>query len=217
MADPMPGAVALEHAPLVFDIAPQPLASALSRYGDLSGREVLYSTALVQGRVSASARGVLTPETALSRLLDGTGLSARFMPDGSFVLTTGSTNQQSLVQAAPGSAQDSYYGRIQASLRRALCASVGGHPGQYRIAALFWIGSSGEVARYERLGTAGNSDLDRTIDQTLQDLQIGAPPPAGFRQPVLTMVVPKSSGVTMDCDRSQNTQQNARRAAEAKP
>lgn len=210
-------AVAPEHDPLVFDIAAQPLASALSRYGDLTGREVLYNTALVQGRLSAPAQGVFTPETALGRLLVGTGLSAQFMSDGSFVLTSQSANQQSLMQAVPESLQDAYYARIQASLRRALCASVGEHPGHYRVAALFWVGSSGKVARYERLGTAGNSHLDREIDQTLRDLQIGAPPPAGFRQPILTMVVPKSSGVTMDCDRPQNTQQDAQRAAEAKP
>jgi hypothetical protein len=200
----------LAHGPLVFDLTPQPLASALNRYGDLTGREVLYNTALVQGRVSAPAQGVLTPETALWRLLDGTGLSAQFMPDGSFVLNSKSANQQLPVQAASGPVQDYYYGRIQASLRRALCANISGHHDQYRVAALFWIGSSGRVARYERLGTAGNSDLDEVIDQTLRDLQIGAPPPDGFRQPVLTMVVPTSPGVTMDCDRPQ-------RAVEAKP
>lgn len=194
----------------MFDLAPQPLASALNGYGDLTGREVLYNTELVQGLLSASAQGLLTPETALSRLLEGTGLSAQFMPDGSFVLIPRPANQPPLVQAASGPAQDYYYGRIQASLRRALCTNVGGHHGQYRVAALFWIASSGGVARYERLGTAGDSDLDRAIDQTLRDLQIGAPPPDGFRQPVLTMVVPKSPGITMDCDRSQ-------RAVEARP
>jgi hypothetical protein len=201
------------HGPLVFDIAPQPLASALNRYGDLTGHEVLYDTALAQGRVSAATEGLFTPETALGRLLDGTGLAAKFMGDGSFVLVPRSANQQPLIRATPAKVQDSYYSRIQASLRNALCATVSGRPGHYRIAALIWIGSSGKVARYERLGTVGNSDLDRVIDQTLQDLQIGAPPPDGFRQPVLTMVVPKAPGVTMDCDRPQDAQ----RATEAKP
>jgi hypothetical protein len=188
------------------------LASALSRYGDLTGREVLYDTMLTQGRVSAAAQGVLTPETALARLLDGTGLYARFMPEGSFVLIPQPAIQP-LVQAAPVRMEDRYYGRIQASIRRALCANVNGRPGHYRVAALFWIGPSGKVVRYERLGTAGSSDLDRVVDQTLRELQIGAPPPDGFRQPVLTMVVPKAPGVTMDCDRLQE----ARRAAEIKP
>lgn len=62
MADEIGGAAALAHEPLVFDIAPQPLASALNSYGDLTGREVLYDTALAQGRVSAAARGIFTPE-----------------------------------------------------------------------------------------------------------------------------------------------------------
>ncbi len=197
---------------VVFDIAHQPLASALSRYGDLTGREVLYDTTLAQGRISGAAQGVLTPETALARLLEGTGLDARFMPEGSFVLIARPTSQP-LIQIAPVKAEDRYYGRIQASIRRELCANVGGRPGRYRVAALFWIGPTGKVMRYERLGTAGSSELDRVVDQTLQDLQIGEPPPDGFRQPVLTMVVPKAPGVTMDCDRPQDTE----RAAEIKP
>jgi hypothetical protein len=135
------------------------------------------------------------------------------MPDGSFIIIPKSANRQSLVQETPATVQDHYYGRIQARLRSALCAGESGRPGHYRIAALFWIGPSGKVARYERLGTAGNSDLDRVIDQTLRDLQIGAPPPDGFRQPVLMMVVPKAPGVTKDCDGNQDDQ----RAAEAKP
>ncbi len=213
MADPVRGAATSEGRPLVFDLPAQPLALALSRYGDLTGREVLYNPALAQGRVSSSAQGVFTPETALSRLLDGTGLTAEFMPDGSFALVPRSANRQALTQATPGTAQDYYYGRIQASLRRALCASVSERSGYYRLAALLWIGSSGNVARYQRLGTAGNSDLDRVVDQTLRDLQIGAPPPDGFRQPVLAMVVPKSPGVTKECGRAQDGQ----RAAGAQP
>jgi len=213
MADQIGGAAALARQPLVFDIAPQPLASALNRYGDLTGREVLYDSALAEGRVSAAAQGVFTPEAALQHLLDGTGLAATFMPDGTFVLLPRPANQELTVQAPPATAQDYYYARIQASLRSALCASVNGHPGHYRVVALLWIGSSGKITRYQRLGTAGNSDLDRVIDQTLRELRIGAPPPDGFQQPVLTMVVPKAPGVTMDCDRPRD----ARRAAEVEP
>jgi hypothetical protein len=196
---------------MVFDIAAQPLASALNRYGDLTGREALYDNALTQGRVSTPTQGVLTAETALARLLEGTGLTARFLPEGSFVLTP--RPAEPLVQATPEKSEERYYGRIQASIRRALCANVGGRPGHYRVAALFWIGSAGRVVRYERLGTAGSADLDRAVDQSLRDLQIGAPPPSGFRQPVLAMVVPKAAEVTMGCDGPQD----AERAAEIKP
>jgi hypothetical protein len=206
------GASVLARDLLVFDIAAQPLASALNRYGDLTGREVLYDTTLAQDRVSAAAQGVLTPETALARLLDGTGLYARFMPEGSFVLMPRPPSEP-LVQATPVKVDDRYYSRIQASIRRALCTNVSGRSGHYRVAALFWIGPTGKVVRYERLGSAGSADLDRVVDQTLGDLQIGAPPPDGFRQPVLTMVVPKAPGVTMDCDGPQD----AGRAAEIKP
>lgn len=198
---------------LVFDIAPQVLPAALNRYGDLTGREVLYDTALAQGRVSAAVHGVLTPETALARLLDGTGLQARFMPEGSFVLIPGSGGEPRVQTTAPAKAEAPYYGRIQTSIRQALCTNVSGRAGRYRVAALLWIGPAGKVTRYERLSNVSNSETDRVVDETLRDLQIGSPPPEGFRQPVLAAVVPKGPGVTLDCDHSRNAQ----RAAEARP
>src|SRR5262245_9677726 len=69
-----------------FDIPTQSLAMALERYGDVTGREVLYNTALLEGRRSGAVKGSFSPETALTLLLKGTGLFARFLPDRSYVL-----------------------------------------------------------------------------------------------------------------------------------
>ncbi len=72
-------------------------------------------------------------------------------------------------------------------------------PGSYRIAALVWIAPSGTVARFERLGSAGTAELDRDIDNALRHFSVGAPVPPGFAQPVLIVVLPQASGVTMSC------------------
>jgi len=57
---------------LDFDILEQPLAKALERYGDITGRNVLYNSNLVIGRRSSAVQGHLSPDAALARLLGGT-------------------------------------------------------------------------------------------------------------------------------------------------
>jgi hypothetical protein len=182
-----------------FDIPAQPLPSALERYGDATGREVLYESGTASDRRSAPVKGRLTPEAALHALLDGTGLAARFMADGTFVLVPlPAAGRQD--HAAPLPVQQRYYARIQSRLREALCAKTEVRPGSYRLVALFWIGSAGTVSRYERLGSTGQSLRDRDVDLTLTQLAIGEPPPTGFEQPVLIMIVPERPGVTLGCE-----------------
>lgn len=177
-----------------FDIPSQPLASALERYGDATGREVLYDSNLAIGRRSTAVAGPMTPEVALYTLLDGTGLAARFMADGTFVLVPATVGPQD------NAAQERYYGRVQFRLREALCANSETRPGSYRLVALLWIGTAGKVARYERLGSTGLPERDRNVDLTLGRLAVGAPPPAGFSQPVLVMIVPDQPGITLGCE-----------------
>ena len=100
---------------------------------------------------------------------------------------------------------DRYYALIQDSLRKALCTNDRIRPGDYRIAALLWIGASGTVVHHERLDALSARDAgaaiqtNEGIDQTLDHLAIGEPPPAGFAQPVTIAVVPQADGVTMGC------------------
>jgi hypothetical protein len=185
---------------VTFDIPSQPLEAALERYGDLTGREVLYNSALVVGRRATAVDGSFSPEDALSRLLEGTGLSAEFLSDGSFVLAPLPRASQAKADAVPVVVQQKYYARIQTSLRNAFCENNIARAGNYRVVMKFWIGQTGDLARFERLGSAGNANLDQGIDETMRGLQIGASPPAGFTQPVLVMIVPHGRGVTMGCN-----------------
>lgn len=61
-----------------FDIPPQPLSQALIRFGRETGLELFFDAAIVRGVASPGARGSLTREQALDRLLAGTGLIYRF-------------------------------------------------------------------------------------------------------------------------------------------
>jgi hypothetical protein len=185
---------------IIFNIPSQPLGTALERYGDLTGREVLYNTALVTGRRATAVAGTFSPEDALSRLLEGTGLSADFLSDGSFVLAPAPRVNQAKADVAPFVVRRRYYALIQTSLRNAFCENNIARAGDYRVVLKFWIGQTGALARFERLGSAGSANLDQGVDATMRALQIGAPPPKGFLQPVLVMIVPQARGVTMGCN-----------------
>lgn len=71
-----------------YDIPAQDLESALQRYSQISGREVIAAGDLVSDKRSVRVAGRLTPDAALSRLLSGTGLVAELI-DGALVLREG--------------------------------------------------------------------------------------------------------------------------------
>lgn len=60
-----------------FDIPAQPLATALTAFGQQSGLQVSARAPLVEGKTSTAVKGDLPPPAALSQLLTGTGLSFR--------------------------------------------------------------------------------------------------------------------------------------------
>src|SRR5262249_19015189 len=86
VADPAAAQTKPANAPIAFDIPSQSLNAALGRYGDATGREALYDASLTAGRTSSEIRGVLAPDDALRRLLSGTGLTAEFIEETTFVL-----------------------------------------------------------------------------------------------------------------------------------
>jgi TonB C terminal len=185
---------------VTFDLPAQPLATALETYGATSGFQVVYEGSLARGRRSAEVKGTFTPEIALRMLLNGTGLSPRYMADDGFVLVPDpavkSAQQNLTVNTAPLSVVTQYYGRIQAVLRQTFCADRRARSGGYRVAVGLWIGSGGAVTRSALLDTTGDPDLDKTLDRAIGEMNVGEPPPAGFAQPVVMVITPD---VTRDC------------------
>ncbi|MFH0302314.1 STN domain-containing protein [Bradyrhizobium sp. 31Argb] len=182
-----------------FDIPSQSLSAALSRYGDLTGREALYDTSLAAGRASGEVLGVLTPNEALQRLLAGTNLSARFLSENAFVLMPTAPSARQATTQEPSAAHRRYYGLIQETVLDALCQSAVTRPGQYRIVVALWIGSTGRIEKSQRVGSAGSGTIDRQIDVTLASVRLREPPPADFAQPILIVLVPQAPGVTPGC------------------
>jgi hypothetical protein len=187
---------ALAQDPLfTFDIFAQPLAAALEKYSAITGRDVLYNSNLATSRSSRGAQGRLSADAALLLLLEDTGLSAQGVGQDSFVLSPAS----SAVDASTPKVVADYYGRIQTSVRIALCRDSLARPGSYRIAMRFRIDAAGTVMKFEQFGTSGNADVDEAIRRAVSQLRVGAAPPVGLGQPVVMVILPRVSGLT-GCD-----------------
>jgi hypothetical protein len=185
-------------ASIEFNIPSQPLGTALTRYGDATGRDAVYDTSVADGRVSGDVRGTFAPGEALRKLLSGTGLTAEFVAERTFVLLPLPPTQRA-AQQTRSPEHRRYYGLIQASLAEALCRSAGTRPGRYRFAAVFWIAPDGVVRRSQRIGSTGSPDADQEIDATLRSVRMNEPPPADFAQPVLMLIVPQGPGAARGC------------------
>lgn len=74
-----------------FDIPAGPLGSALTTFGEASGKKVLVPSGVLQNRNTAGVSGTLSADRALAQLLDGTGLTWRYTETGAVTLEPVST------------------------------------------------------------------------------------------------------------------------------
>jgi outer membrane receptor protein involved in Fe transport len=88
-----------------FNIPPGDLAGALDLYASRTGVQLIYADTAVRGIQTKGVKGDIAPDTALTRILNGTGFSIHRRPTGSIAIVQ---DQQSsveepmiLAQAAP--------------------------------------------------------------------------------------------------------------------
>jgi hypothetical protein len=203
--------------PIEFDVPSQPLASALDAYIAVTGFVVVYNGNLAIGQLSHAVTGRLTPQVALSLLLKGSGLVAEYTASNAFVLLP-APDEPAVVNtpltiglaalSQQGTAERRYSGLVQGRINDALCAQQGTKPGDYRAAINFRIGVSGEVTQLKLLSSTGDQRRDAAIVDIAGRVAIGEPPPARMAQPFTMVVLPRSSGGTIDCPPIKGDQQH---------
>lgn len=172
--------------PATFDLQAQALESAIEAFSVSSGWQVVYDASFATDRRSAAVKGHMPPATALNQLLAGTGLTIDFMTaDAAMLVPIAAVRHERVQQHAAG-----YYGHVQATLKRAICASEQPRLQAQRIAIGFWIGTSAVVTRVELLGTTGDTAIDASFRGLVQRLSFEQAPPAGFKQPVVVLITP---------------------------
>jgi type II secretory pathway component GspD/PulD (secretin) len=82
----LPMAAHAEEATRRFDIKAQPLSEALMAFGAQTGAIVMASSELTTGKISMPVAGQLTPQEALTRMLQGTGLKFETSPNGTILI-----------------------------------------------------------------------------------------------------------------------------------
>jgi iron complex outermembrane receptor protein len=133
-------------APRAFNIQQQSLAGALSEFARQGDQQILFSTEVVDDKRSAGVAGEMEPETALRRLLQGTGLTFR--------VTTGNTILVDRVQASLGGS-GAVLPESAAPIRLAQLATPGGAPGRASDSAAATQQLEEVVVTGTRLGQSG--------------------------------------------------------------
>ncbi len=80
------GAALAQGAKLVLDLPPAPLEQALKTLARQSGTQIVFASAITDGKAAQRLRGDYTVGEALDRLLAGSGLAARRQADGIFTI-----------------------------------------------------------------------------------------------------------------------------------
>ncbi|MEW6439022.1 MAG: TonB family protein [Pseudomonadota bacterium] len=187
-----------------FNIAAQPLQSALDAYSAAAGFEVLYNSKLAFGRSTKGLMGVFTPKIGLKNLLKGTGLTVIYAGEDAFAVVLAPAAQSHAIKPP---AYRQYFGIVQASIASTFCGDTEIQPGTYRIAVKFWIDPDGQVRRPELLGSSRDSARDRAVSDALERVIVALPPPKEMPQPITMIIMPRSPQVTGDCDSDQRESQ----------
>ncbi len=185
------------RAPIDFDIAAQPLVSALDAYSAATGLQVVYDATLAEGRRAQAVRGSMAPDVALQLLLEDTGLVAVYAATNAFTIVPAPAPRQ----AASMRGFMPYLAAVQGRVEEAFCRSSLTAPGGYRIKFRFWIGHGGEVLQPQLLGSTDDRARDQAIAALLRSVVIGRPPPPDMPQPVMMAVSPRPPSETGDCAR----------------
>lgn len=157
-----------------FDLPAQDLAQALGKYQTLTQQSVLYETRLVEGKTSATVHGSMTARQALSKLLNGTGLTAQVVNERSVMLKA-SAPVRTLTPTERTQMVRRYDGVTQARLEQALCAHPVLQPGKHRTVLRYWLDEDGRVARV-KVRIADNPAMEAAVAAALKGVYVGIPP-----------------------------------------
>ena len=177
-----------------LDIPAQDLASALEMFSRSTGMAVLVDHQLTRGRRSIAVKGRLEAGEALTRLLSGSGLMARYARADAFTLHVADPVTSSSLNAG-----SSYATAVQAAIERSLCRSPLIRPGSFRALLQLWIGRDGVVQHSRLVSSTGDFKRDAALVESLRNLDIERPAPSSLSQPVTLLLLPESSGKRMEC------------------
>jgi iron complex outermembrane receptor protein len=168
-----------------FAIPAQPLASALTQFGEQAGVSVLVPAERVAGIASPGVSGELSPQAALDRLLAGSGLIARTTEAGAVTVETIAGTGDGATVLGPIT--------VEAQGTAAPTAIIGPPPPPF---------AGGQVASGAQLGLLGNRNVFDTpfnqtsfTEQLIRDQQARTVADVVANDPSVRVTAPRSSTV----------------------
>ncbi|SAI59146.1 Ferripyoverdine receptor precursor [Bordetella ansorpii] len=181
-----------------FDLPAAPLHETLQRFGLLTGLSVLYEAGLVAQRRSAPVRGSMSADTALRRLLAGSGVRVGYATGQVYtLLPEPAASKPKPDPVLTDADRQRYYARLQGHVLRALCADPLLHTGSYRVALRFRIDGRPAIDRLLVAATT-RPEMEPRIAAALAGLPVLAPPP-GLAQPITMLLASGAGGTQRAC------------------
>ncbi|TCQ97938.1 iron complex outermembrane receptor protein [Neorhizobium sp. JUb45] len=165
------GGTTSRAAAINYTIPAGQLSAGIMRFGDRAGLQVIFPAALVKDKTTRGISGTFTREQALSRLLDGTGLSYSF------------TNANTVTLRGPAAPGDAAAGGDSTQLGTITVAGQGGafeHVDGY-VANSSSTGTKGDIPILETPQSISVITSDRMKDQGVQSINEALRYTAGVR------------------------------------
>lgn len=190
----------------VYQIPSQSVATALARFARVSGVNIIYPQSLAGNRRSAAVDGLLTAPVALDRLLEGTGLTARFTGPASAIIFADGTNPAPPPASGGGAGKASlrmdmaevraprmvgrrdstlfsdYALKVQAEIFERLRRDGGYEGRKFRIEIAVSVEPDGRIAGIAFLRPSREPGWDDRVRAILVGQSISQPPPQGLPQ-----------------------------------
>ncbi|MBB3989514.1 secretin and TonB N-terminal domain-containing protein [Croceicoccus naphthovorans] len=188
-----------------YDIPAQPVAQAIAEFATVSGVSIIYRQSLAGDRQSTPLSGVYAAPAALRRLLEGTGLSARFTgPSSAIIFIEGQPppTDRSKSGAAAGlgqlhldmaevraprrvgrpdpSAFNHYARRVQAEIFDRLKRDGAYEGRSFRIEIAVTVDPTGRISEVGLLRASAEPEWDARVRGVLTGMRLSSPPPEGF-------------------------------------
>lgn len=195
-------AMAQSERCLRFEIPAQPLQTALESFAERFNVQVLYRAGLVRGLRSPGIMGACSEYDALQHLLNGTGLSARFVGPHDISISLAGAPEVDLaslqppagtlaltpltVQASPFDVllYDIYARLVQVRIRSVLLSKPAESIAGQGLKIMVWVDPQGVIRRTAIVASSGDDKADAQVLKIVDGLPVLERPPAGFPQPL---------------------------------
>lgn len=174
-----------------FDIPAQPLDTALAKYFQATGVQLLYDSRLTASRRSTAVRGRYSPRGALRQLLSGTGFVVRYTNANSAIITVPEEHDSTpliplgrvVVRERIGPARLTpveilaYYQAIEGELREQLGADRRTSRLAFNLLVQLRISETGTLSDIVVARGSARQNVDRAVVDVLRDARVTPPSP----------------------------------------